>query len=150
MSWASVEQLICTEMKVLGSAVLAEGSPMLNESLYGREPNTFNGESSDDQRDTGSEALSFDNASSEDGEVKVVDERVNVVSSFDRGKLKQLIPTTADIQKVEPVKKKKWRMLKDVRDLEEASPNGGQGQEAAAATDGLFGSEGHGSRDVRG
>lgn len=61
-----------------------------NESPYGSEPNTFNGESSDDQRDTSSKALIFDNANSEDGEVEVVGERVNAVSSFGRGKV---IPT---------------------------------------------------------
>ncbi|CAL8094250.1 unnamed protein product [Prunus armeniaca] len=57
------------------------------ESPCGSEPNTFNGESSNDHRDTGSEALSFDNGSSEDGEVEVVGKRVNAVSSFGRGKV---------------------------------------------------------------
>lgn len=55
-------------------------------SLYDSEPNVFDGESSDDQRDTGSEALSFGNA---DNEVEVIGEKIKVVPSFCREKVLQ-------------------------------------------------------------
>ncbi|CAL9024476.1 unnamed protein product [Prunus brigantina] len=58
-----------------------------SKSQYDSEPNAFNGDSSDNRRDTGSEALSFDNASSEDTEVEVICERVRSVPSFGRGKV---------------------------------------------------------------
>ena len=57
-----------------------------SESQYDNEPNAFNGESSDDQRDLASEALSFDSADSEDAEVEIIGERVKAVPSFGRGR----------------------------------------------------------------
>lgn len=58
-----------------------------NESPFDSEPNASDGESYDDQRDTDSEALSFDSADSEDAEVEVIGERVKVVPSVSRGKV---------------------------------------------------------------
>ncbi|CAL8104368.1 unnamed protein product [Prunus armeniaca] len=109
--------------------------------------------------------------------------RFHIPTTFQTvGKLKQPIPTRADIQKVERVKKKvptadriysdflfianliKARLVdpsksncfyycfdgcsEDVGDLKKASPNRGQGQEAAATVGGLFGLEGRSSRAV--
>ncbi|KAI5344300.1 hypothetical protein L3X38_012177 [Prunus dulcis] len=58
-------------------------------SAYDTKPNAFDGESSDDQRESGSVALSFDSADSEEDEVELVSERIKVVPSFGRGKVVQ-------------------------------------------------------------
>lgn len=55
-----------------------------SESPYDNEPNTFDRESSDNQRDTNSEALGFNSAESEDAEVEVIKERAKVVPSIGR------------------------------------------------------------------
>ncbi|KAI5321486.1 hypothetical protein L3X38_030557 [Prunus dulcis] len=61
----------------------------ISESAYDIKPNAFDGKSSDDQRDSGSMALSFDSADSEEADVEVVDERIKVVPSLGRGKVLQ-------------------------------------------------------------
>lgn len=58
-------------------------------SAYDTELNAFDGESSDDQREFCSVALSFDSANSEEAEVELVSERIKVVPSFGRGKVMQ-------------------------------------------------------------
>lgn len=58
-----------------------------NESRYNSEPNAFDGESSDDQTDTRSEALSFDSVDSEDNEVEIIGERVRAIPSVGKGKV---------------------------------------------------------------
>ncbi|CAL2270927.1 unnamed protein product [Prunus armeniaca] len=57
-----------------------------SESRYDSEPNAFDGESSDDRKDTSSEVLSFDSASSKDTEVEIVGEGVGSIPAQGRGK----------------------------------------------------------------
>ncbi|CAL8167702.1 unnamed protein product [Prunus armeniaca] len=58
-----------------------------SESWYDSEPNAFDGESSDNRRDTSSEELSFDSASREDTKVKVIGKRVRSIPSFGKRKV---------------------------------------------------------------
>lgn len=58
-----------------------------SDFAYDTEPNAFDGESSDDQGNSGSVALSFDSVSSEAAEIEVIGERVRAVPSFGRGKV---------------------------------------------------------------
>ncbi|CAL2225173.1 unnamed protein product [Prunus armeniaca] len=57
-----------------------------SESIYDSEPNAFDRELSDDRQGTSSEALSFDNANSEDTEPEIFGERVGSVPTHGRGK----------------------------------------------------------------
>ncbi|CAL8168186.1 unnamed protein product [Prunus armeniaca] len=66
--------------------VLEDCSMSDSESRYDSEPNAFDGESSDNRKDTSSEALSFNSASNEDTEVEILGERVDSVPSHGRGK----------------------------------------------------------------
>lgn len=54
-----------------------------SESPFEREPNVFDGESSDDRQDTDNEALDLDSAKSEDAndggpDLEVIDERLSL------------------------------------------------------------------------
>ncbi|KAI5349899.1 hypothetical protein L3X38_002790 [Prunus dulcis] len=60
-----------------------------SESAYDSEPNAFDGESSNDQRDSNSMALSFESAANEEAEVEVVREKIRAPPYFSRGKVLQ-------------------------------------------------------------
>ncbi|CAL2226904.1 unnamed protein product [Prunus armeniaca] len=66
-----------------------ERSMFDSESAYDFEPNAFDGESSDDQRDSSNVALSFESVDSEDAKVKVVGKKIKGPPPFGRGKVLQ-------------------------------------------------------------
>ncbi|CAL8162418.1 unnamed protein product [Prunus armeniaca] len=66
-----------------------------SESLFESEPNAFDGESSDDQRGTSSEAVSLDAKGGKDTDVEILGEGPSSVPTHDIGKglmTKQPVP----------------------------------------------------------